>query len=80
MNDATARVVGGIYFAIRSALSTEGARLADHILFGLADNPSIRPEDQRIYRAIADSASKSPEELEERPSRPFLYLVGGTAT
>ena len=76
MNDDTARVVGGIYFALRSALSTEGARLADDILVGVADDPSLRPEDRRIYRAIAESGTV---EEKEEPARPVLYLVGGTA-
>jgi hypothetical protein len=43
MDDATARVIGGIYIALCSALSEEGVRLANDVLFGFAESPRTRP-------------------------------------
>jgi len=58
MDNATARVLGGIYVAITSALTDEGARLAHDVLFDLAASPNIRPEDRHIYGLIVESASR----------------------
>jgi hypothetical protein len=80
MDNATARVLGGIYIALCSALSEEGVRLSNDVLYGFADSPHVRPEDQRIYRAIANCASTPIEELraedEPRNKRPHLSVVG----
>jgi hypothetical protein len=73
MDNATARVMGGIYIALLAAVSDEGARLANDVLYGLADSPIINPVDARIYKLIADSASQ------EASERPQLELVTGGA-
>jgi hypothetical protein len=74
MDNATARVMGGIYIALCAALSDEGARLANDVLFGLADSSIINPADARIYRLIAESAST---QSDERPR--FEVITGGAA-
>jgi hypothetical protein len=74
MDNATARVVGGIYIALLAAVSDEGARLANDVLFGLAGSPIINPVEARIYRLIAESASA---ESNERPQ--LEVITGGAA-
>jgi hypothetical protein len=75
MDNATARVMGGVYLALCTALSEEGARLAHDVLYGLADSPLIRREDARIYRLIAGCASGDIGEPEAE--LPRLRIVGG---
>src|SRR6516164_6799812 len=82
MNNETARVMGGIYIAICSALSPEGVEMANDVLFGFANNPEVRPEDRRIYGLIAEAAGRPIEELRaeveqyERQSS-FEVITGG---
>jgi hypothetical protein len=57
MNDSTIRVIGGIYFALCSALSEQGVDLANDVLFGLAEDPQTEASDAFVYRSIAESAS-----------------------
>jgi hypothetical protein len=80
MNDETARVMGGIFVALCSALSPEGAEMANDVLFGFANSPNVRPEDQRIYRAIVDCATRPIDDLgeeNEQPQRRFEVIQGG---
>jgi hypothetical protein len=80
MNNETARVMGGIYIALCSALSPEGVEMANDVLFGFANNPNVRPEDRRIYEAIAHTASGNPEELaeeNEQTERPRFSVING---
>jgi len=82
MDNATARVMGGIYIALCSALSPEGVEMANDVLFGFANNPSVRPEDRHIYQAIAHGARSDSEELteeNEQPQRRFELITGGAA-
>jgi hypothetical protein len=80
MDNATARIIGGVYIAICTAMTDESAKLAHDVLFGFADNPEIRPEDRRVYRLIAESATRPVDELEEENARPrFEVITGGAA-
>ena len=76
MDNATARVIGGIYMALSAALSSEGKRLANDVLFDLAESPNVNGNDARIYRAIAETASGEP--LPERQD--FAVISGGLAS
>jgi hypothetical protein len=67
MNDTTIRIMGGIYFALCSALSDQGVELANDILSRLADDPQTAAPEVFVYRLIAQSAS--------REKRPHLELV-----
>jgi hypothetical protein len=67
----TARIIGGIYFALCAGLSDEGVRLANDILFNIADDPQTKPTDARVLRAIAECASSNQTE------RPHLELIAG---
>jgi hypothetical protein len=72
MNECTARIIGGIYFAICAGLSDEQAACANAILRDFADNPKINPCDRAIYRLISESSIVKTE----RP-RPKLELIAG---
>jgi hypothetical protein len=50
MDNSIARIIGGMYFALCSALGEDIAQVAHDVLFGFADNPDLRPEDRHIYR------------------------------
>jgi hypothetical protein len=63
MDNATARVMGGIYIALCTALSPEGVEIACDTLRGFADNPDTRPEDRIIYKIIADTATRPADEV-----------------
>ena len=79
MDNATARVMGGIYIAICAAISREGVEMANDVLLGFADNPNIHPEDRRIYRAIAESVTCDASDEIERPQCRFEVITGGAA-
>ena len=51
------RLLGGLYIAVTTAMREEAAEIAHEVLFRFADNPDLRPEDRRVYRLIALSAS-----------------------
>ena len=70
------RVLTAIYLAISSALSEEGVRLANDILFDLADSPTICSEDARIIRSIAETASCELP-AKDTPDRPRLKVITG---
>jgi hypothetical protein len=63
MDNSNARVMGGIFIALCSALSPEGIEMANDVLWGFANNPNVCPEDRRVYEAIAHSASTDIEEI-----------------
>jgi hypothetical protein len=73
MNECTARIIGGIYFAICAGLSDDQAASANAILRDFANNPKINPCDRAIYRLIAESSIVKEA---ERP-RPKLELIAG---
>jgi hypothetical protein len=73
MNDSAARVLGGIYIALCSALSDQSVDLANDILFRFADDPETAPSDARVYRVIAECAGR------RRSQRPHLELITGGA-
>ena len=88
MDNSTARIIGGCFIALCSALGEEVARAASDTLYRWADSPDFRPDDRRIYGLIADAASRPVEELREENDRfdwleanprPNLRVVGGTA-
>jgi hypothetical protein len=56
------RCLGGIYIALCSALTDEGAQLAHEHLHQLSESPHIRPEDRRVYQIIFDCATRPIEE------------------
>jgi len=65
------RLLGGFYAAVCSALTDEGAALANETLFQLAESPLIRQEDRRVYQLERISAGlnrDSPEDLDRRIS------------
>jgi hypothetical protein len=87
MDNSIARIVGGLYIALCSALGEDTAQAAHDVLYGFADNPDFCPEDRRIYKLIADAASRPVDELRaendryawlEANPRPNLRVVGGT--
>jgi hypothetical protein len=87
MDNSIARIIGGCFIALCSALGEDAAQAAHDVLFGFADNKDFRPEDRRIYRLIADAASRPVDELRaenarfawlEANPRPALRVVGGT--
>jgi hypothetical protein len=84
MNNDTARVVGGIYIALCTALSPEGVGIACNTLRVFANNPDVRAEDRRIYGLIAEGVDRPVDELKaeieqfERQSR-FEVITGGAA-
>jgi hypothetical protein len=43
MNDIP-RIVGGVYLALTAALTDEGARLANDVLFDLSESADVRPD------------------------------------
>ena len=84
MNDETARVMGGIYIALCTALSPEGVEIACDTLRGFADNPDTRPEDRIIYKTIADAATRPTDEpkaeIEQFEPQPrFAVIEGGNS-
>jgi hypothetical protein len=79
MDNSTARILGGIYIAVCAGMSEQAAALSHDVLFGLADSPNVCPEDQRIYRAIAECASRDSDDRaddEPRNKRPHLSVIG----
>jgi hypothetical protein len=57
MDNSTARIIGGCFIALLSALGDDIAKAATDCLHSWANNPDFRPEDRRIYGCIADAAS-----------------------
>lgn len=86
MDDTTARVIGGVFIAVCSALGDEAANLAHDVLYGFAENADLPQQDRRVYAAIADAASRDIDEVAAENARfawleakPRLHVVGGTA-
>jgi hypothetical protein len=88
MDNSTARIIGGCFIALCSALSEEVAQAATDVLHHWADNPEFHPEDRRVYQCIANAASRDFDKLRaeldrfawlEANPRPALRVVGGTA-
>jgi len=79
--NAMGRCLGGIYISICSALTNEGAQLAHEHLRQLSESPLIRPDDQRVYAAIFDCATRPIDELDESEprQRPHLEVITGGA-
>jgi hypothetical protein len=79
--NAMGRCLGGIYVSLCSALTDEGAQLAHEHLHLLSESPLIRPEDQRVYRAIFDCATRPIDDSEENeePQRRFEVIQGGNS-
>jgi hypothetical protein len=84
MENMIGRLLGGIYIALKSALPDENAEIAHEILFRFSENPEVRPEDRRIYRLIAQSASRPTEEIvaeneefDRQQSHPQLKIING---
>jgi hypothetical protein len=82
------RCLGGIYIALCSALTDEGAQLAHEHLHQLSESPHIRPEDRRVYQIIFDCATRpideQAEELEhnelvEQRRAHFELITGGNS-
>ena len=59
------RCLGGIYIALCSALTDEGAQLAHEHLRQLSESPHIRPQDRRVYQIIFDCATRPIDQAEE---------------
>jgi hypothetical protein len=88
MDNATARIIGGCFIALCSALGPDVATAATDVLHRWADNPEFHPEDRRVYKCIAESANPDIDKLRadldhftwlEANPRPTLRVVGGTA-
>jgi hypothetical protein len=88
MDNDIARIIGGCFIALLSGLGDDIAKAATDCLHSWAGNPDFRPEDRRIYRCIADAASRDFNKLRaenarfdwlEANPRPSLRVVGGTA-
>lgn len=76
---AMGRCLGGMYVALCSALTDEGAELAHEHLRQLSESPLIRPEDRRVYQAIFDCAAR-PIDNDIAQQRPrFEVIQGGAA-
>jgi hypothetical protein len=82
MDNQCGRIIGGIYIVLSSALSDESARAAHDALFSLSESPLIKPEDQRVYKMIAEAATCGIDELAEENERMgprFQVITGGAA-
>jgi hypothetical protein len=79
MNDSFLRVLGGLYVALAYAMPDHNHHIAHDILMGFADNPDIRPEDQRAFRLIALTGGRTDivEEGEFEQPQPHLQIVKG---
>lgn len=77
--NAMGRCLGGIYISLCSALTDEAAQLAHETMHQLSESPLIRPEDQQVYRAIFDCATRPLEEVEdeEDKQRPRFEVING---
>lgn len=72
------RLLGGLYIALAYAMPDASHRIAHDILMGFADNPDIRPDDQRAYRLIALTGGR--QDLVEEDQQPrFEVITGGAA-
>jgi hypothetical protein len=74
-SESIAALLGGMYVALCAGLSDEGIAAANDILFYLAGRPTINPEEARIFRLIAESAT-----IRESDRRPALRLIEGGAS
>jgi hypothetical protein len=88
MDNSTARIIGGCFIALLSALGDDIAKAATDCLHSWANNPDFHPEDRHIYGCIAHAASRDFDKLRtenarfdwlEANPRPNLRVVGGTA-
>jgi hypothetical protein len=78
--NAMGRCLGGIYISLCSALTEEAAELAHEHLRQLSESPLSRPEDQRVYGAIVDCATRPIDEADnEPPRRRFEVIQGGNS-
>jgi hypothetical protein len=74
-SESIAALLGGIYVALCAGLSDEGIAAANDILFYLAGRPTVGPEEARIFRLIAESAT-----INESERRPTLRVIEGGAS
>jgi hypothetical protein len=82
MNNDITRILGGLYIAITAAMPKEAAEIADNVLLEFAEHPSVRPEDQRIYRLMALSANDPLDNFMDESAEPrsrFEVIQGGNS-
>jgi len=82
MDRHTARIVGGLYYAITSALPRETAEQIHQIVLGY-DNPQNSPQEREYFRALAETVRGPLDDVaidsarERRNS--FRVIYGGNA-
>ena len=82
MDRDTARIIGGLYYAITSALPRETAEQIHQIVLGY-DNPHNSPREREYFRALAETVLEPLDDVviesaRERRNR-FRVTVGGNA-
>jgi hypothetical protein len=77
MDRDTARIIGGLYYAITSALPRETAEQIHQIVLGY-DNPHNSSAEREYYRALAATVLELFDDPLERRNR-FHVISGGSA-
>jgi hypothetical protein len=73
-NKALRHSLYGVFFALKSALPPESARLASEVVKNYLNNPDLEPEERLIYEVIVDGCEPP---AETKP--PHLQLVVNNA-